>query len=407
MKKFDAFISYETSSGKEIAMKLCDHLENGGLTCWIAPRNIQYGQVYAGIISGAIKNSEFVLCIYTENTNHSENVKRELELANANRISILPFVTCDVPFDPDLEYYFAAHQQIRVHENNLKKGFEDALTTIASVVGKEKTIIPNTVTSASMLPVSTIKAEPEKEKEKHKIKWKSVAISAGVLIVAVVIALILLNLPERQSEQVVVKDVEEVQNLVKELKLTFNVGGQQFSVIMINDSVYLGETEVTQGLWQTVMGTSIKEQRDKANKLWSTRGCCDDSPMYYVNINECMAFAAKLSSMTGERFELPTEEEWEMGVNEDNESNLESVAWYAEISNDSVHPVGGKNANGFGIYDMAGNVSEWCNTSVNGKYVLRGGDWSMSKRDCGIKVRELCNADLRRSSLGFRIILKR
>ena len=401
MKEFDAFISYESTSGQQIAMRLCDYLERGGLKCWIAPRNIQYGQVYAGMISNAIKCSEFIVCVYTENYNSSKNVKREVELANAHKISILPLVTCDVPFDADLEYYFAAHQQIRVTKNNLEKGFEDVLRTIQSVVKREPTLAVEVHKVVQKPETKIVPVELPKPIIKKKVLPKIVLAIAGVVVVAAIAVAVFLMTREKTTE-----DVLEVVEVAEPI-MKFEVNGTEFAMIMINDTMYGGETEVTQGLWKAVMGTTIDEQRDKADPSWAIRGIGDNCPMYYVNLEECCEFASKLSMMTGKRFELPTEREWEMCISGEESASTEDIAWHSDNSNESVHPVKGKKANNLGIYDMAGNVCEWCNTQVLGNlYVCRGGDWCMPKQNCVVGMKDKCNANMRRSSLGFRIIMK-
>lgn len=77
------------------------------------------------------------------------------------------------------------------------------------------------------------------------------------------------------------------------------------------DSYYIGETEVTQGLWRVVMGTTVTQQRDKANPSGPLRGVGDEYPMYYISWYECNEFIHKLNNLTGRSFRFPTEAEWE------------------------------------------------------------------------------------------------
>ena len=121
---------------------------------------------------------------------------------------------------------------------------------------------------------------------------------------------------------------------------------------------YIGQTEVTQELWQAVMGS---------NPAIFEKG--PTLPVYYVSWNDCQEFISKLNRLTGGRFRLPTEAEWEYAARGGNKSrgykysgsdNLGSVAWYKDNSGDEVHPVGSKSPNELGLYDMSGNVYEWC-----------------------------------------------
>ena len=120
---------------------------------------------------------------------------------------------------------------------------------------------------------------------------------------------------------------------------------------------YIGQTEVTQELWQAVMGSNPSDFKGAKN------------PVNNVSWNDCQEFIIKLNRLTGGRFRLPTEAEWEYAARGGNKSRgyifsgsdyLGSVAWYEDNSGDEVHPIGSKSANELGLYDMSGNVFEWC-----------------------------------------------
>ena len=197
-------------------------------------------------------------------------------------------------------------------------------------------------------------------------------------------------------------------------------------------SYYIGETEVTQGLWKAVMGTSVSDQRDKVNNIWPIRGEGDNYPMYYVSWNDCQEFIRKLNDLTGKRFRLPTEAEWEFAARGGNKSrhtqysgstNIDEVAWYEKNSSGKNHPVKNKKHNELGIYDMSGNVWEWCwdyyNTdasdsptetigSNNSDYhVLRGGSWRNFSWLCRSTSIDYGTSDSRLSRIGFRLVLSK
>ncbi len=124
------------------------------------------------------------------------------------------------------------------------------------------------------------------------------------------------------------------------------------------DSYYIGQTEVTQALWVAVMG-------ENPSKYQGDLTC----PVEQVSWGACMAFIEKLNEITGLSFRLPTESEWEFAARGGNKSrgykysgsnNIWDVAWCAEPFYTPKHPVGTKKPNELGIYDMTGNVEEWC-----------------------------------------------
>ena len=159
---------------------------------------------------------------------------------------------------------------------------------------------------------------------------------------------------------------------------------------------YIGETEVTQELWAAVMGS---------NPSWFTGNM--QRPVEYVSWDDCQTFIQKLNELTGANFRLPTEAEWEFaarggrnsrGYQYSGSSNLGDVAWYRDNSSDTTHPVKTKSPNELGIYDMSGNVWEWCQdwfgnynsssqTNPTGPgtgpfRVYRGGGWNISAGSC-------------------------
>ena len=188
-------------------------------------------------------------------------------------------------------------------------------------------------------------------------------------------------------------------------------------VILTND-YYMGKYEVTQALWEAVMGSnpSIFEG--------------DNLPVETVSWNDCQEFISKLNSMTGRKFRLPTEAEWEYAARGGKKSrsyqysgssNISDVAWYDGNSGSKIHPVGTKQANELGIYDMSGNVYEWCldwygsyssssQTNPTGadsgsKRVYRGGSWYDYAWSCRLSNRYFNTPDFRIDDLGLRLAL--
>lgn len=197
--------------------------------------------------------------------------------------------------------------------------------------------------------------------------------------------------------------------------------------VTLTNDYYMGETEVTQALWHAVTGYSPTS----SGSSWSLdEGKGDDYPAYYISYEDVQSFLTKLNSLTGENFRMPTEAEWEYAARGGNKSKgyqysgsntLGEVAWYSENSNSQTHAVKTKLANELGLYDMSGNVWEWCSDwkgsynsssqtdpvgASSGSYrVLRGGCWSSISGRCRIACRSYTTPSKRNYDLGFRLAL--
>ena len=194
---------------------------------------------------------------------------------------------------------------------------------------------------------------------------------------------------------------------------------------------YIGKFEVTQGLWEEVMGTTIHEQRIKAGYS-STNGVGSDYPMYYVNWEEAQEFCTRLGQLTGKNYALPTEAQWEYaarggvksrGYKYSGSNTIGNVAWYRDNNSSSTHPVATKQPNELGLYDMSGNVWEWCSDWYASDYyydspqsnptgpptgsrrVLRGGGWINFAEYCRVSSRNHNYPSFRDSYYGFRVVL--
>jgi formylglycine-generating enzyme required for sulfatase activity len=191
--------------------------------------------------------------------------------------------------------------------------------------------------------------------------------------------------------------------------------------VKITKGYYMGIYEVTQEQYEKVIGTN--HSLFKGAKL----------PVDNIFWDSAIEFCKKLSQMEGKTYRLPTEAEWEYACRAgtqseysfgDNVSLLDDYGWYDKNSNDKTHPVGKKKPNAWGLYDMHGNVWEWCqdwydeqyyaNSPTNnpqgpssGEYhVLRGGGSNLDLADCRSAVR-LGSSIYKFYSVGFRLILEK
>lgn len=199
-------------------------------------------------------------------------------------------------------------------------------------------------------------------------------------------------------------------------KNVFKVGDVEFKMVHVAEcpsgDFYIGETEVTQALWIAVMGEELDQK-------WTyDKGLGNDCPVYYVSYSDVMDFITALNHTTKRKFRLPTEDEWEYAARGGNKSHgyqysggddIEDVAWYEGNSQNKVHPVKLKKPNELGIYDMSGNVYEWCSSMYdysNDVYIYRGG--SLFSRDCYCRVsfRNQANQFYAIRGLGFRLAME-
>lgn len=223
-----------------------------------------------------------------------------------------------------------------------------------------------------------------------------------------------------------------VQNMVYVEGGTFMMGSDDadsdeqpvHSVTLTND-YYMGKFEVTQEEWVAVMGSN-------PSYFSGT-----NLPVESVSWNDIVSdFLPELNRLTGLTFRLPTEAEWEFAARGGNKSQgysgsniIDDVAWYYNNSDPdgdgsySTHAVGTKLPNELGIYDMSGNVWEWCSDWYSSGYysssptlnptgpatgsdrVLRGGNWSNYANHCRVSDRNFFNPDIRYDVIGFRLAL--
>ena len=189
--------------------------------------------------------------------------------------------------------------------------------------------------------------------------------------------------------------------------------------VTLTNNYYIGQTEVTQALWKAVMGSNPSNFKG------------DNRPVEKVSWNDCQTFITKLNKRTGQNFRLPTEAEWEyaarggkksQGYQYSGSNNLNEVAWYTDNSSSHTHDVATKRPNELGVYDMSGNVWEWCQdwygsysstsqtnptgpTSGWSYRVFRGGRWYDGARNCRSSNRSGNSPGGTYGDVGLRLVL--
>ena len=233
-----------------------------------------------------------------------------------------------------------------------------------------------------------------------------------------------------------------VLNVIVTPVVTFSVGGVTFSMVDVEGGTYfyggleipgghpmdgempspwvrtvpdlrIGKTEVTQALWQAVMGSNPSYFKGDL-----------DRPVEQVSWEKCQEFILRLNEMTGMHFRLPTQAEWEFAAHGGNlckarqysgSNNIDDVAWYSGNSGNTTHAVATKQSNELGIHDMNGNVWEWCldfaliddgyGSTFTTNRARRGGCWSSTPANCTVLIEGSSAPDDAYNRLGLRLAL--
>ena len=448
----DVFISYSTKDQK-IVEGLSAYLEQNGIRCFIAYRDIPRGVTWAKAITEAIENCKLMIVVFSEHFNRSEQVDREVEMCIEEGKPILTFKIEDTAFTGAKKFYLKNINWIDAFPNP-KEYFGELLASIGN-------FFPELTGSIHEPPPLSTK------------KWLLI----GSIVAAIVLLLTfgILNYYTQQQGELqhiayIEKEKQEQQQeeFTKKLNIemifveggTFSMGAhdscpdcdlnERFLHQVTVSDFYIGKYPVTVGQFRVfVDATDYNTQADaliKENSTWVSKSDANWKNPYFSQTNECPvacvswndanAFCEWLKKQTGKNYRLPTEAEWEYvaigglvgtcnsasknkyaGSNNPNE-----VAWYKENSNQTTHPVGTKNPNELGIYDMSGNVWEWCSdwfgeysssveknpkgTQLGTRRVLRGGGWGTPAQRCRTTFRNRNTPDSRDSDIGFRLSLE-
>ena len=279
--------------------------------------------------------------------------------------------------------------------------------------------------------------EPEPEPEQPRRKWLPWVVGVAVAAVAFVAVMLLQRGDEPQPMPATVQQPQRPQHNLPDIAMVYVSGGtftmgatseqgsdawddEEPAHSVTLSGYYIGKYEVTQKLWKAVMGSNPSNFKG------------DNLPVENVSWDDVQEFLRKLNAMTGKRYRLPTEAEWEFAARGGNSSrgykysgsnSFGSVAWYRDNSGSRTHAVGTKSPNELGIYDMSGNVYEWCQDWYGSSYydnsprtnpqgpnsgslrVGRGGSWSTDAGNCRVSDRDYGTPGGRYDGLGFRLAL--
>ena len=173
-------------------------------------------------------------------------------------------------------------------------------------------------------------------------------------------------------------------------------------LVILPSGLQVGKYPITQAQWREVMGTN------------PSYFVGDDRPVECVSFYDAREFCVRLSELTGIAYRLPSSSEWEYACRAgtitafsfgDDELMLDDYAWYRKNASNQTHPVGEKLPNPWGLYDMHGNVWEWCKDGEDEYHWLRGGSWAIDGVGCCSAYRNSNTPDVCGVNIGFRVVV--
>lgn len=422
----------------EAAQAICHVLEQNEIRCWMAPRNIPPGSDYGDVIDDAIKSCKVVVILYSEKAASSPWVTGELNVAFEEQKIIIPFRLDKTPLKGQTRVMLNQRHWIDAYPD-YKTKFNDLVRAVALATGKDIQIAPSLV-----------------KPSEHLKKYKKPII--GLCVAAIVIGLMIFLYPfvarqmhvysyDKQGLHVKAKGLTSQQedalnSILDDMVLvdggTFVMGNtpEMEDYLTEQDSLsanphdveldkfYICKYEVTQKQWRAFLPTEGKCIVDGEDR--------DKTAMDRLSWEDAKAFADTLSAITGLQFALPTEAQWEFAARGGNKSHrcifsghawdATEVGWTSFEDLKSSHEVGGKRYNELGLYDMTGNVFEWCadyfelyskEKSVNpqgpikgSNRVLRGGDYRIENLyDMKVSTRYYDAPFVNRKGAGLRLVV--
>lgn len=428
----DVFISY-SSQDMKAAQAICHVLEQKEIRCWMAPRNIPPGSDYGDVIDDAIKSCKVVVVIFSETAAESQWVKGELNIAFEEQKTIIPFRLDNTPLKGQNRVMLNKTHWIDAYPD-YKIKFNDLVAAVALSVGKEVHLEED----------PPLPPKPKDYKKPIIIGVISILIIAAISFIYPFVAKQIHSFTyDKQGLHVKIKGLktpqeEAIATLLDNMVLvdggTFTMGNTEEMTDYLTeqdslsntihevelDKFYICKYEVTQKQWRAFFPTEGKCIADG-----------EDTAMDMLSWEDAKAFADTLSTISGLRFALPTEAQWEFAARGGTKSHhyvfsgnddATEVGWTSFEELTSAHEVGGKRYNELDLYDMTGNVMEWCSDYFdlyspekvvnpqgpsNGiNRVLRGGDFRIENLyDMKTTTRYFDSPFVNRRGAGLRLVI--
>lgn len=383
--QYDVFISYSRKDS-EVANRICAAFDEVGITYFIDRQGISGGFEFPAVLAEAIINSKIFLYLASGNSYDSRFTQSEITFAfnEKPKGSILPYIIDGSTMPPALRFVFSNITWRRLEEHPVETVLIDDLLHL---LDKKRELRSESHTVSNPSPT------PSKKKTYtvNGVSFTMINVKGGSFMMG-----------SSDSDS----DASDNERPIHKVTLS---------------DYFIGETLVTQELWEAVMGSN-------PSRFTGDLQC----PVEQVSWKDCQTFIKKLNRLVGENFRLPTEAEWEYAARGGKEgkghkysgsNTIGDVAWYIDNSLGKTHPVKTKQPNELGIYDMSGNVGEWCSDWFSDSYyasspennptgpsssffrVFRGGGWGYGAVGCRVANRYSYSTSYRLGSLGLRLSL--
>ncbi len=343
------FISY-SSSDTAVANSVCGALESAGISCWIAPRDIEPGTDYPAAIVDAVTSCSVMVVLLTESAVSSPHILSEVGHAFNSKKRIIPFRLARVPLSKDMDYFLSMAQWLEAPEGCTEHNLERLKeATLAALHGEP-------------LP------ETAGQKEVSGRLWRLIVISSLALVAG---GIAYWRWPHSLKAPVVKSDDKSARSVPQTWlnpkdgqeyswipAATFDMGCSPADSQCADDEKPAHPVDIQKGFWLARTEVTVAAYRRFAasHKLPAPPG---DGNLPYANVTwaEAKTYCAEIGGR------LPTEAEWEYAARGGKSGAyygpVSTIAWFAENSSGAPHNVGSKEPNAYGLYDMLGNVSEW------------------------------------------------
>lgn len=456
MMHHHVFISH-VDADQAAANAICDTLEISGVRCWVAPRDLEPGPAGAKGMVNAIKSSRVMLLLFSHAANHSDEIVRQVMQARREDVPVLMVRLKNELPNERLEHHLKSAKWMDALGTSLDQHLMQLLSEVRKLLeqnlGKahepeEGDDLPPPgamPTGHSAAPAEEFLSAREERDRAFQLKvsaFKSRFLNRRVRIAAAIVLLCCIGYAGWR--------MFDSHRHQRSRTLFTNTIGMQFARIdpgkfrmgspddeagrskeeaqhsvKITAPFLLGTTAVTQKQWREVIGANPAG-------LSGPDSLKDDLPVVDVSWEDAVEFCKKLSEKEGRKYHLPTEAQWEYACragtttpyNFGEHGDLVDYAWFDANSGGATQPVAQKLPNEWGLYDMHGNVWQWCadfcgpyppgdqvdptgpDSNSEGRRILRGGSWSYDRTACRSAFRYCDAPGSRGGSIGFRCAME-